>query len=152
MSWKKVKYNGQNSVYPFTFNFKMKELLLSLILGSVTLIQGSNDVCGDIFFNSGYNISTFAAGVGHGLHSLSLEEIRFYFDEDASEDNNIPTVNINLKDENAVLDHALLRGYEDRFHTWALKIMDWFMLNNNKHLLQKVHKHCKLLYTLENYC
>ena len=102
--------------------------------------NGTNPVCGDIFTKNGYNISTFAVGVGHGLHSLSLEELRFYFDEDAPEDNNIPTVNINLKDEEAVLDHTPLRGYEDRFNTWALKIMDLFMLNSNRHLLQKVHK------------
>ena len=52
----------------------------------------------------------------------------------------MPSVNINLKDEEAVLDHIPLRGHEDRFNTWALKIMDWFMLYSNRHLLQKVHK------------
>merc|ERR1712227_122536 len=114
--------------------FKMLFQSLYLILGSVTLVFGS---CGDIFSTNGLNSSSFAAGVAHGLHSLSLEELRYYFDEDSPEDNNIPTVNINLKDEGAVLDHVPLRGFEDRFDTWALKIMDWYMINNNNNIFQK---------------
>jgi len=116
---------------------KMLFQSLYLIVGSVSLVLGSDPSCGDIFAINGLNSSSFAAGVAHGLHSLSLEELRYYFEEDAPEDNNIPTANINLKDDEAVLDHVPLRGFEDRFNTWSLKIMDWYMLNNNKNIFQK---------------
>ena len=42
-------------------------------------------VCEDIFSLNGLNYTTFYLGAAHGLHSLSLEEIRYFFDENATE-------------------------------------------------------------------
>ena len=53
----------------------MEKILLCLILGFISQIQGSNDVCGDIFTKNGYNISTFAVGVGHGLILWALKNL-----------------------------------------------------------------------------
>ena len=36
---------------------------------------------------------TFAPNVAHTIHSLTLEDIRYFFKEDATEDNGIPTGN-----------------------------------------------------------
>ena len=32
-------------------------------------------------------------GAGHGIHSITVRDIRYYFDKDFPEQNNIPTVN-----------------------------------------------------------
>ena len=68
-----------------------------------------------------------------GLFKTSL---RYFFKADAPEKNKIPTVNIDFRSENVVNFNAPLWGYEDRFGTWALKIMDWFMLNDKPYLYQ----------------
>jgi len=82
------------------------------------------------------NYSSFYKGVSHGLHSLSLEEIRYFFKSDAPEDNRIPTVNTDFRAENPVLYNAPLWGYNDRFSGWALKIMDFFMLNDKPYFYE----------------
>merc|ERR1712227_26090 len=92
--------------------------------------------CKDVFANAGLNYSSFFVGAAHGIHSLSLEEIRYFFKPDAPEDNKIPTVNIDFRSENVIHFSAPLWGYSDRFDTWALKIMDWFMLNDHPYLYE----------------
>ena len=94
--------------------------------------------CKDVFANAGLNYSSFFAGAAHGIHSLSLEEIRHFFKPDAPEDNKIPTVNIDFRSEKVIHFSAPLWGYSDRFDTWALKIMDWFMLNDHPYLYETV--------------
>jgi len=93
--------------------------------------------CEESFTNNGLNYSTFHQGVAHGIHSLSLEEIRYFFKPDAPENNKIPTANIDFRSEDLINSNAPLWGYEDRFDTWALKIMDWFMLNDKPYILMK---------------
>jgi len=90
--------------------------------------------CADVFAENGYNYSTFAVGSAHGIHGLSLEEIRYFFAKDAPEDNKIPTVNIDFSADTPVFLNAPLWGYENKYTTWALKIMDWFMLNDHPYI------------------
>ena len=66
----------------------------------------------------------YARNVAHRLHSISLEDIQKYFSEDVGEENNIPTVNKNLKSEERVLSHAPLAGYDKGFTTDSLKYLD----------------------------
>ena len=40
---------------------------------------------------------TFAPNVAHTIHSLTLEDIRYFFKEDATEDNGIPTGKYKLR-------------------------------------------------------
>ena len=96
-------------------------------------------ICEDIFSLNGLNYTTFYLGAAHGLHSLSLEEIRYFFDKNATEDNKIPTVNIDFRSEEVLHFNAPLWGYEDKFDTWSLKIMDWFMLNDQPHIYETVN-------------
>ena len=94
--------------------------------------------CDEVFSNAGLNYSSFWKGAAHGIHSLSLEEIRYFFKAEAPEDNRIPTVNIDFRSEDVIHFSAPLWGYEERFDSWALKIMDWFMLNNKPYLYETV--------------
>ena len=116
---------------------------------AISLPSSASDgpmICEDIFSLNGLNYTTFYLGAAHGLHSLSLEEIRYFFDENATEDNKIPTVNIDFRSEEVLHFNAPLWGYEDKFDTWSLKIMDWFMLNDQPHIYETVdiNINCKM--------
>ena len=112
-------------------------LIWPLIL--VSLIKAfSAEECEITFSKNGLNYSTFATGVGHGLHSLSLEEIRYFFEEDAPENNGVPRINIDLRSEQKIHLSSPLWGYGDTFDTWALKIMDWFMKNSKQNQFVQV--------------
>ena len=101
-------------------------------------VLGYNKNCSDVFYEHGRDFSTFNKGVAHGIHSLSLEEIRHFFKAEATEENGIPTVNTDFRAENSILYNAPLWGYNDRFTTWSLKIMDFFMLNDKPYFYETV--------------
>jgi len=86
--------------------------------------------CNEVMAKNGLNFSSFWHGAAHGLHSLSLEEIRHYFEPDAPEENKIPVVNTNLSAEQTILFNAPLRGYDKDLQTMALKVMAYFMLHD----------------------
>jgi len=87
--------------------------------------------CDEVMANNGLNFSSFWHGAAHGLHSLFLEEIREYFEPNASVNNKIPVVNRNLTSEQTILFNAPLAGYSHAFHTMSLKVMSYFMLNDS---------------------
>ena len=88
------------------------------------------DNCTVIMANNGLNFSSFYVGAAHGIHSLYLEDIREYFEPDATVDNKIPTVNSNLSTEQTILFNAPLAGYDEDFQTMALKVMSYYMLHD----------------------
>jgi len=86
--------------------------------------------CNEIMANNGLNYTTFWKGVGHAIHSMVLEEIREYFEPDAPVNNKIPVVNKDMSAIDAILFDAPLAGYDEDFHTMALKVMAYFMIND----------------------
>merc|ERR1711962_90789 len=101
--------------------------------GNETKEKSSGDVatCSDVMARNGMNFSSFAKHASHGLHSLYLEEIRHFFEPNATEDNKIPVVNKNLSSQQAILFDAPLAGYDKHWGTMALKVMSFFMLNDH---------------------
>merc|ERR1711962_863779 len=87
--------------------------------------------CLDVMARNGMNFSSFAKSVSHGLHSLYLEEIRHFFEPNASKHNKVPVVNKNLSSQQAILFDAPLAGYDEHFGTMALKVMSFFMRNDH---------------------
>ena len=93
------------------------------------------------FSAHGMNFSSFYKGAAHGIHALSLEEIRYFFKADAPEENQIPTLNTNTDSRSRLLYNAPLWGYSnDKFQTWALKILEFFMLNDTPYFYDTVRK------------
>merc|ERR1712012_156213 len=86
--------------------------------------------CSEIVAQNGLDFSSFWQGAAHGLYSLHLEEIRYFFEANATEKNKIPVVNKNLSSEQAILFNAPLAGYDEQFNTMALKVMAYFMRND----------------------
>merc|ERR1712243_260033 len=69
----------------------------------------TSEKCTDVFSKIGLNYSSFWEGASHGIHSLSLEEIRYFFKADAPEKNKIPTV-ILISDQRILLTSMLHSG------------------------------------------
>ena len=137
--------NGSHSL-KFSIRIKMRNSILILgsllyqasVLSANKLVPSETKTCFQIFSDHRMNFSSFYQGVAHGVHALSLEEIRHFFMAEAPEKNHIPTVNTDFRADNPVLYNAPLWGYSDRFQTWALKIMDFFMLNDQPYFYDTV--------------
>merc|ERR1712126_146018 len=93
--------------------------------------------CSDVMARNGLNFSSFWQGAAHGLYSLHLEEIRHFFEQNATENNKIPVVNKNLSSEQTILFDAPLAGYDEQFNTMALKVMAYFMRNDSPDFFQR---------------
>ena len=132
----------------FSIRIKMRNSILILssllfqasVLSANKLVRSEIKTCFQIFSDHGMNFSSFYQGVAHGVHALSLEEIRHFFKADTPEENHIPTVNTDFRADNPVLYNAPIWGYSDRFQTWALKILDFFMLNDQTYFYDTVSR------------
>merc|ERR550534_1038738 len=94
-------------------------LLLVLVgLNSAASIPGD---CLSILEQSQALSATYPKRIAHGIHSLTLADLRLYFDPNANKTNNIPTVNRNLTSE-PILNDAPDIGRSDRFKTIGLLV------------------------------
>jgi len=74
----------------------------STVLLSLAVLAAAED-CITILGESDLVTLDFPEIVVHGVHSITLENIRHYFDPEAGEDNGIPVVNMNLTQPDKVL-------------------------------------------------
>merc|ERR1711962_993990 len=93
--------------------------------------------CSEIMAQNGLDFSSFWQGAAHGLYALHLEEIRHFFEPNATENNKIPVVNKNLSSEQTILSNAPHAGYDKQFNTMALKVMAYFMRNDSPDFFQR---------------
>jgi len=110
----------------------MKLLLLVGMVIACTSAVPSRDTCPSIMASAGIDYNNFAAFVSHSIHSLTLEDIRYYFKSDATEENNIPTVNADMDSEERVLPNAPLVGYDEDFSTPAMRQFDMVLRNMDR--------------------
>merc|ERR1712168_1697833 len=68
-------------------------LVISTDAASITEDQESCQAAAE---QAGVDFENFKYNVGHAIHSLTVEDIRYFFDENFPVDNDIPTVNTNL--------------------------------------------------------
>merc|ERR1712168_1596048 len=76
----------------------------------------------------GVDVENFKYHVGHMIHSLTVEDVRFFFDENFPIDNNIPTVNTNLIGP-PVLPHT--PSFPSKFKFPLGRTLDKILLNND---------------------
>lgn len=70
--------------------------------------------------------------IAHGVHHLTLADLRHYFNVEANETNNIPTVNRNLSSSEPILNDAPDIGRSDRFQTMGLQVAEEVVLNEDR--------------------
>merc|ERR1719228_1832259 len=81
-------------------------ILQASIFLSILSLLAADPNCTSIIADSERVTEDFPEIVVHGVHSITLENIREYFSPDATEDNGIPVVNFNLTQPELVLPSA----------------------------------------------
>merc|ERR1719341_1408251 len=107
---------------------------VGLILALVRLSSGAptDGDCLSILEQSQVLSVTYPNRIAHGIHSLTLADLRHYFNPNANETNNIPTVNRNLSaSSEPILNDAPDLGRSDRFQTMGLLVAEEVVLNED---------------------
>jgi len=105
--------------------------LVFLGLASAASTGGGGD-CPSILEQTSALSDIFAKRIAHGIHSLTLADLRYYFNPNANETNNIPTINRNLTSSIPILNDAPDIGRSDRFKTMGLLVAEEVLLNENQ--------------------
>lgn len=116
-------------------------LVIHLILALAGPVEPQDEKCKKLMKENGLT-RRFPGAVAHGIHSITLEDIRYYFKASATEQNNVPTLNFNLSEKaTPVLPHAKLYGYDTSFKTVSMRHLDqvlrdmdkkdWYLTNYN---------------------
>uniref|UniRef100_A0A914C1M5 Uncharacterized protein n=1 Tax=Acrobeloides nanus TaxID=290746 RepID=A0A914C1M5_9BILA len=100
--------------------------LIGLFLISLTtsLPVEKKDICTKVL-KSAHASENFGENVAHALHSITVRELR-KFESNVTEENNIPTINVDLTSDQAILPYAPDRRgpNEDLFSDDAMKTVD----------------------------
>ncbi len=72
----------------------------------------SSGFCERTFEEVDMNLDVYPKAVAHGVHSLNLESLRYFFEPDATEVNGIPNVNLNYSVPNPIQNDVTLAGYD----------------------------------------
>jgi len=91
-------------------------------------ITDDQDTCKAAAEQAGVDFENFKYNVGHVIHSLTVEDVRFFFDENFPIDNNIPTVNTNLIGP-PLLPHT--PSFPSKFKFPLGRTLDKILLNND---------------------
>lgn len=112
-----------------------KHTLLLFVVFTVALTKSSSwsKTCTKPMADAGLG-EFFGKAVAHRMHSLTLEDLRYYFTEDAPVENGIPTVNLDFTPNlDRILPNAPKSGYDMNFTTIALRHTDQVLSKmNNK--------------------
>ena len=68
-------------------------------------------------------------GVAHGVHSITLQELHYFFDDKATIDNNIPIVNFDLSSSTRVLPSVPDLKLDNTFVTPSMHSVDHILTN-----------------------
>merc|ERR1719494_901126 len=97
--------------------------LALVLLGLASAASAGGGDCPSILEQTSALSDIFAKRIAHGIHSLTLADLRYYFNPNANETNNIPTINRNLTSE-PILNDAPDIGRADRFKTIGLLVAE----------------------------
>jgi len=85
--------------------------------------------CDTAFPSFCINQDDFHMGVAHGIHSMTLQELQYFFDSDAKDDNNIPMINFDLSSTTLVLPTVPDLKLENSFQTPGMNSVDHILAN-----------------------
>jgi len=106
----------------------MKQVIAAVLVCSAIVLVNSRLSCPDIFskFCVGEDFHHAAA---HGIHSLTLQELQYFFDESATEDNSIPMVNFDLSSPQLTLPSVPDLKLNNSFLTPSMNSVDHILSN-----------------------
>jgi len=100
-----------------------------IISSQAASISDEQDTCRAAAEQAGVDFESFHYNVGHMIHSLTVEDVRFFFDENFPVDNDIPTVNTNLTAGPPVLLYA--PSFPSKFKFPLGSTLDRILLKND---------------------
>ena len=86
--------------------------------------------CCDIMVQAGIKWESFGESVAHGIHSITIDHVKFYFDVSLPENNSIPTVNTDFRGRH-ILNHAPRLSNDNEIESLSMKSMDFVLSNND---------------------
>merc|ERR1719318_1710101 len=105
--------------------------LALVLLGLASAASAGGGDCPSILGQTPALSDIFAKRIAHGIHSLTLADLRYYFNPNANETNNIPTINRDLSSPIPILNDAPDIGRSDRFKTIGLLVAEEVVLNED---------------------
>jgi len=96
--------------------------------------------CSATFASAGINTTTLKESVAHGIHSITVKDIRYFFEPDFPEANDVPTVNPNF-DQNHTLPYA---PFGSQYLSPGMGVLDILMSNDYGNDTYLVHGSSKL--------
>merc|ERR1719260_426982 len=115
-----------------SFQKRMATTGLLVVCAGLSLAASIDGDCFTILEQSQALSATYPKRIAHGMHSLTLADLRYYFNPNANETNNIPTINRNLTSSIPILNDAPDIGRSDRFKTMGLLVAEEVLLNENQ--------------------
>jgi len=111
---------------------RLAPIALMLVLVGLSTSASTDDDCFSILEQSQGLSATYPKRIAHGIHFLTLADLRHYFNPKANETNNIPTINRNLTSSEPILNDAPDLGRSNRFQTIGLLVAEEVVLNEDR--------------------
>lgn len=108
----------------------MKLLLLAVVLGVACAIPTQERLCPVALREAGYSVN-YNETIAHAIHSMTVEGLRL-FNPRATEENNVPTVNMDRHSDQKVVPYAPEDALGDDFFTTPMKTVDKILNNIGK--------------------
>ena len=87
--------------------------------------------CCDVMKRGEIELGTFSKSVAHGIHSINVEQLNDFFHANVTENNNIPTTNLNVESENLILPYAPRMKHDADMLTTTMQLVDFIMTSND---------------------
>ena len=105
--------------------------MIAIAAGTVSSAATGLESCEAAASAAGVNIASFAHSVGHSIHSITVEDVQFFFDPDFTIENTIPTANVRYGEgEKPVLASAPFGNSPFKFPGFAT--FDFVLSNNDE--------------------
>ena len=106
-------------------------IVLVVSAGTVSSAATELESCEAAATAAGVNLTSFTDAVGHFIHSITVEDVQYFFDPDFPIENTIPTTNVHYReDEKPVLAYAPSRVSPFKFPGFAA--LDFVLSNNDE--------------------
>ena len=102
-----------------------------ILIGNSCPFVKTRSTCCKVMENAGIELSSFDKSVAHGIHSISVEQLNYFFNGKVTEHNNIPTTNINLYSVERLLPNAPRVKKNPIFLSRTMKMLDFILSNND---------------------
>ena len=114
----------------YTLLFRLCLIMVAVAIGAVSSAATGLESCEAAATAAGVNLISYAHSVGHSIHSITVEDVQYFFDPDFPIENTIPTANVRYGEgEKPVLASAPSGNSPFKFPGFAA--FDFVLSNND---------------------